>query len=140
MISSKLMHVALGVLTATLVSGCAAIHAHHRSFVNQHFHSSSAADDPLTGEWAVTFYVHDSKTPATFTFKLDGTKVTGTANSDHTGPGTIRDGKWVDGTLSFTLDFQKHESIAVNGALKNGKLVGEFSTEGFTEKWEATKK
>ena len=140
MISRTLLLVAIWVLTLTTVSGCAAINAHHRSFVNEHLHSSSAADDPLTGEWTVTFYVHESKTPATFTFKLEGTKVTGTANSDHTGPGTIRDGKWVDGKLSFTVDFKKHESIAVNGALKDGKLMGEFSTEGFTDKWEAMKK
>ena len=140
MISRTLLFAAIGVLTLTTVSGCAAINAHHRSFVSEHLHSSAAADDPLTGEWTVTFYVHDSKTPATFTFKLDGTNVTGTAYSDHTGPGTIRDGKWADGKLSFKLDFKKHESIAVNGALKDGKLVGEFSTEGFTDKWDATKK
>jgi hypothetical protein len=64
----------------------------------------------------------------------------GAAYSDHTGPGTIRDGKWDDGKLSFTLDFNKHESIVVSGVLKEGKLAGEFSTEGFTDKWEATKK
>jgi len=97
-------------------------------------------NDQISGEWNVTFYVHDMKTPATFTLKLDGTAVTGTAYSDHTGPGTIRDGKYAEGKLSFTLDFQKHESIVVNGVLKEGTLSGEFSTEGFTDKWEATKK
>jgi len=97
-------------------------------------------DDPISGEWNVTFYVHESKTPATFTFKLEGTKVTGTAYSEHTGPGTIRDGKWADGKLSFTLDFKKHQSIVVNGVLKDRKLTGEFSTESFTDKWEASRK
>jgi|ERR1051326_3801266 hypothetical protein len=98
------------------------------------------SDDSISGEWVVTFYVHEMKTPASFTFKVDGAKVTGAAFSDHTGPGTIRDGKWIDGKLSFTLDFMKHESIAVNGILKEGKLTGEFSTEGFTDKWEAVRK
>lgn len=105
--------------------------------------SSAAAkqdSDPITGEWNVTFFVHERKTPASFTFKLDGTKVTGSAYSDHTGAGTIRDGKWQDGKLSFTLDFKKHESIVVNGVMQDGKLAGEFSTEGFTDKWEAKKK
>jgi hypothetical protein len=104
--------------------------------------SRPAADsnDPLTGEWNVSFFVHESKTPATFTLKLEGTKITGTAYSDHTGPGTIRDGKWADGGLSFTVDFKKHESIAITGTLKDGKLLGEFTTEGFTEKWEAVRK
>jgi hypothetical protein len=88
----------------------------------------------------VTFYVHETKTPATFTFKLDGTKVTGTAYSEHTGAGTIRDGKWVDGKLNLTLDFAKHESIAVTGELKDGKLIREFKTEGFTDKWDGVRK
>jgi hypothetical protein len=97
-------------------------------------------DALISGEWSVTFYVHDMKTPATFTFKLDGAKVTGTAYSEHTGSGTIRDGKWADGKLSFTLDFARHESIAVTGALQGDKLSGQFTTEGFTDKWEAIKK
>ena len=101
---------------------------------------ATRSDDPISGEWDVTFYVHEQKTPASFTFKVDGKTVTGTAYSDHTGPGTIRDGKYADGKLSFTLDFQKHESIIVNGALRDGKLSGEFTTEGFTDKWEATRK
>jgi hypothetical protein len=80
------------------------------------------------------------RAPVTFDLKLEGTKVTGTAASDHTGAGTVRDGSWSDGKLSFTLDFKKHESIALKGALKEGKLVGEFTTEGFTSTWEASKK
>jgi hypothetical protein len=96
--------------------------------------------DPISGEWNVTFHVHDSTTPGTFTLKLDGDKVTGTAESAHTGPGTVRDGSWKENKLSFTLDFKKHQSIAITGSLKDGKLSGEFSTEGFTDKWEAIRK
>ena len=132
---------ALGIVLVASISGCAAISARHRSFVNNHVHGSVAPkEDPISGEWKVTFYVHDSKTPATFTFKLDGTKVTGTVYSEHTGAGTIREGKWTNGKLSMTLDFAKHQSIVVNGTLNDGKLVGEFTTEGFTDKWEALKK
>jgi hypothetical protein len=96
--------------------------------------------DPISGEWGVTFYVHGTTTPATFKLKLDGDKVTGTAESAHTGPGTVRDGAWTGNKLSFTLDFENHESIAITGGLKEGKLSGEFRTEGFVEKWEAMKK
>jgi hypothetical protein len=96
--------------------------------------------DPISGEWDVTFHVHESTTPGSFTLKLDGDKVSGTAESAHTGPGTVRDGSWKDNKLSFILDFKKHESIAVTGILKDGKLSGEFSTEGFTDKWEAIRK
>jgi hypothetical protein len=96
--------------------------------------------DPISGEWNVSFYVQGSTTPAKFTLKLDGAKVTGTAESAHTGPGTVRDGAWKEGKLSFTLDFAKHESIAIKGHLEEDKLVGEFTTEGFTAKWDAKKK
>jgi phage-related tail fiber protein len=96
--------------------------------------------DPISGAWTAAFFVQGTSAPASFEFKLDGTKVTGTASSDHTGPGTLRAGSWVDGKLSFTLDFKNHESIEVKGTLKDGKLVGEFTTEGFTSNWEAVKK
>ena len=133
--------VAIGTLLIASLSGCSAVKAHHQALFG-HSHDAPVADnqDSISGEWVVTFYVHEQKTLASFTFKVDGTSVTGTAYSEHTGPGTIRDGKYADGKLSFTLDFQKHESIVVNGVLKDGKLSGEFTTEGFTDKWEATKK
>jgi hypothetical protein len=132
---------AAGLLMVASLSACSKIAGHERAFVNQHLHPRIEQNaDPISGEWNVTFYVHEMKTPATFNFKLDGAKLTGTAYSEHTGPGTIRDGKWQDGKLSFTLDFAKHESIAVTGTLKDGKLEGQFTTEGFTDKWEAVRK
>ncbi|HZE62277.1 MAG TPA: hypothetical protein VE056_00275, partial [Pyrinomonadaceae bacterium] len=66
--------------------------------------------------------------------------VTGTAYSEHTGAGTLRDGSWAENKFSFTLDFAKHESIAITGHLEGDKLVGQFTTEGFTAKWDAKKK
>jgi hypothetical protein len=139
--NSKLFSTAISALLVVSLLGCSAVKAHHQALLG-HSHHAAVTDnqDSISGEWAVTFFVHESKTAASFTFKLDGTTVTGTAYSEHTGPGTIRDGKYADGKLSFTLDFKKHESIVVNGALKDGKLSGEFTTEGFTDKWEATKK
>ena len=132
------------MIMAGLVSACSAVAKHHSAFFGGEptRASSATADDkdPISGEWNVMFFVQGHNTPATFSFKLDGQKVTGGAYSDHTGAGTIRDGKWIDGKLSFTLDFAKHESIVVNGALKDGKLAGEFTTEGFTAKWEAARK
>ena len=140
--NSKLFSITvMGALLLVSVSACSAVKAHHQAFFGHSHHAATADNqDPISGEWNVTFYVHEHKTPASFTFKVEGTTVTGTAYSDHTGPGTIRDGKYADGKLSFTLDFKKHESIVVTGALKEGKLSGDFSTEGFTDKWEATKK
>ena len=96
--------------------------------------------DPLSGEWDVSFYVQGKTYPATFNLKLHDSKVTGTAYSEHTGAGTLRDGSWAENKLTFTMDFAKHESIAIIGHLEGDKLVGEFTTEGFTAKWDAKKK
>ena len=102
---------------------------------------ASGQTDPISGAWDVSFMVNGDAHPATFDLKLERAKVTGAAFSEHTGPGTLREGGWwSEGTLSFTLDFKKHESIVIKGTLKEGKLVGEFTTEGFTSNWEATKK
>ena len=128
------------ILSIFLLSACSAIARHHDRLITSHLSHEEAADDPISGEWNVSFFVNGHTTPASFVLKLDGDKITGTANSDHTGLGTIRDGKFEKGKLSFTLDFQKHESIAINGELKEGKLIGEFRTEGFVDKWEAIKK
>src|SRR6266550_691547 len=102
--------------------------------------SEKMDSDPLSGEWDVSFYVNAKTYPATFKLKLDDNKVTGTAYSEHTGAGTLRDGSWAENRFSFTLDFAKHESIAITGHLEGDKLVGEFTTEGFTAKWDAKKK
>lgn len=103
--------------------------------------ATPSQSDPISGAWDVSFMVNEKAHPATFELKLTGAKVTGTAFSEHTGPGTVRGGGWwSEGALSFTLDFKKHESIVIKGTLKDGKLVGEFTTEGFTSNWEARKK
>ena len=72
-----------------------------------------------------------AENPERFKLKLKGHNVTGTVESKHTGPGKLTKGSWVDDKLSFTLVFEHHESIDVTGSLKDGKLVGEFRTEGW---------
>ena len=132
------------IFTTILLTACTAIAKHHAAFIgNERTTSALIANneaDPISGEWTVSFFVGDTTTPATFNLKLAGAKVTGTVYSEHTGPGTVREGKWADGKLVLMLDFKNHESIAVDGVMKDGKLTGEFHTEGFTDKWEAKKK
>jgi len=131
----------LALLTLSFASlcACSAVAGHHHALV-QELKATTQSDDPISGEWNVSFFVNGQTTPATFTFKLDGKKVTGTAFSEHTGEGNVLDGLWENGKLSLTLDFKKHQSIALTGAMKEAKLVGQFSTEGFTANWEAAKK
>ncbi len=130
-------------LIVVCLAPCSAVARHQALMTNEPAEPRSAVKDdadPISGEWSVSFFVHGSTTPGTFTLKLEGTKVTGSAYSDHTEAGTIRDGKWVDGKLSFVLDFKNHESISIKGTAKEGKLAGEFTTEGFTSSWEAKRK
>jgi hypothetical protein len=132
------------ILLAVVTSAYAAMPRHHDGLgISQEVQKPKEQEkqrDPISGAWDASFSAQGTTIPATFDFKLEGTKVTGSVNSDYTGPGTIQDGSWADGKLSITLHFEKRESIAVNGTLKDGKLVGEFSSQGYSSNWEAVKK
>lgn len=134
----SILTLVLLALTTTTPLACSSVAELHREVLRPE--AAKQDSDPISGEWDVTFHVHDTTAPATFKLKLEGHKVTGAAYSDHTGPGTVRDGSWVNNKLSLTLDFKKHESIAITGTLKDGALTGEFRTEGFVEKWDAKRK
>jgi len=102
--------------------------------------SGAESKDPISGEWEGRFEIGGGSATLAFNLKLDGDKVTGTAESAHTGPGTLSQGLLTDKKLSFTLNFAAHESIAVDGSLKDGQLSGEFRTEGMVGKWVAKRK
>ena len=121
------------MLMASACSSVSMASLHHKLM-------GSDKHDPISGEWEVTFTLQGTTVPGTFTLKLDGDKVTGTAVSEHTGPGTVSRGTWADHQLSFTLDFAKHDSIAITGKMKDGKLAGEFKTEGMQGTWQAKKR
>jgi hypothetical protein len=102
----------------------------------------SAADskDQITGEWEALCEIGGGSATLTLNFKLDGDKVTGTAESAHTGPGTVKKGSWSNNKLNFTVEFAAHESIEVAGSLKDGQLSGDFHTEGMVGQWKAARK
>jgi hypothetical protein len=100
---------------------------------------SRQKSDAISGDWDALFKIAGSSANVVLSLKLDGDKVAGNVASQHTGPGTLK-GSYADDKLSFTMDFAAHESIAVTGALKDGKLSGEFATEGMKGTWEAKKK
>lgn len=98
------------------------------------------ATDAISGDWNIDFHIQGMTTPGTMTLKLEGEKITGTVHSDHTGSGTLNNGSFAEGKLSLQMNFPSHESIDVTGSLKDGKLSGEFRTEGMQGTWEATRK
>jgi hypothetical protein len=103
-------------------------------------HGDGIAQEPaagISGAWSATFTIAGQSVPVLLKFAEKDGEVTGTVESDHTGPGTINNGTWKDNTLNCTLKFEKHESIALNGTLKGEIFAGEFKTEGMQGTWEA---
>lgn len=121
------------IALTVVASACSSVAALHKKMM-------SHKTDPISGEWEVMFELQGTKVPGVLKLKLDGDKVTGTADSEHTGSGTLSKGTWADPQLSFTVDFAAHDSIAVSGKLKDGMLTGEFRTEGMQGTWAAKKK
>ena len=121
------------VAVAVMASACSSVAALHHKMMKD-------KTDPISGEWNVLFTLQGTTVPGTFRLKLDGEKLTGTVESEHTGAGTVDKGTWADHQISCMLVFPKHDSIAVTGKLKDGKLMGEFRTEGMQGTWEAKKK
>lgn len=92
--------------------------------------------DSVTGNWDATFQISGFTLPGTISLKVEGDVLTGTCDTEHTGPGTIT-GTVKDGKLIFMAKFEKHESIDFTGMFADGKLAGEFKTEGNTGQWSA---
>lgn len=99
----------------------------------------SLPHDGITGDWDVTCHIVGYTVPGTITFKVTGEVVTGTVETEHTGKGTISNGTLKDGKLIFTANFEKHEAINFTGTYKDGKIEGEFTTEGNTGQWNAVR-
>lgn len=130
--SRTFLAAALIALAAVGLSGCSLDELHHELMTHN--------ADPVSGEWDATFKLDEYTAPFVLKLKLNGGTVTGTGESEHTGPGTVRDGKWTKNTFSCTLDFANHESIALTGKLQDGLFTGEFRTEGRQGTWQARKK
>ena len=91
----------------------------------------------VTGDWDVTCHIEGFTVPGKMTLKTAGEVVTGTVETEHTGHGTISNGTLKGGKLTFTANFEKHEAINFRGTYKDGKIEGDFTTEGNTGQWAA---
>ncbi|HZS44877.1 MAG TPA: hypothetical protein VFC63_07215 [Blastocatellia bacterium] len=95
--------------------------------------------DPISGDWNATFTIKEMSAAITLNLKLDGKNVTGDVDSQHTGPGKIK-GSWTGNKLTLRMDFDNHQPIEATAEIKDGKLSGEFRTEGTQGTWAAAKK
>jgi opacity protein-like surface antigen len=93
-----------------------------------------AAD--LTGQWTATFNTQIGEQHYTYTFKVDGEKLTGTAKSDR-GTTDITNGTIKGDQISFdeSLDFNgqtipiKYTGTVSGDSIKLHRTVGDFAEE-----------
>lgn len=104
--------------------------------------SLAAAD--ISGTWKATAEGPNGSMQRTFTFKVDGNKLTGETVSERFGKSVIEDGK-VDGdSVSFavTIKFQDNEmKVSYKGKLTGDtlKLTGQLPQGDTTIEWTAKK-
>ncbi|HEY7546408.1 MAG TPA: hypothetical protein VID27_16080 [Blastocatellia bacterium] len=96
--------------------------------------------DPISGEWKGSFELQSGgdSFAITLKMKLNGDRVTGTSDSDHGGAGTIT-GSWKSGELNIAIETD-HGTLALTGALKDGRLFGDWDAGHAQGRWEARKK
>ena len=82
---------------------------------------ASAAD--ISGNWKGTAEGPNGAIERSFTFKQDGSKLTGETNSQYTGKSTINDGKVEGDTITFSINakFQDNEMKLTY----KGKIAGD---------------
>ncbi len=101
--------------------------------------SALAAD--VAGQWTATFNTQIGEQHYTYTFKVDGEKLTGTAKND-TGSTEIANGSIKGDDISFVenIDFNGNQiAITYTGKVAGDEIkftrkVGEFATEDLVAK------
>jgi len=99
---------------------------------------ASAAD--VSGNWKGTAEGPNGAIERSFTFKQDGSKLTGETNSEYTGKSTINDGKVEGDTITFSINakFQDNEmKLTYKGKISGDtiKLSSDFGGNGQTIEW-----
>jgi len=99
-----------------------------------------AAADAITGEWAGTFeFTGGNPFMRTLELELEGTRVSGRALSPlRREDGTIT-GSWQAGELSLVIESERG-TMTLTGALKEGKLSGDWDVGHASGTWSAKKK
>lgn len=99
----------------------------------------SRAADPISGEWQAAFELAGGS-PFTRTLKLtlEGTRVSGSAGSSRGDDGTIT-GSWEAGELNLAIESERG-TMALSGALKQGRLTGDWDVGHARGSWTAKKR
>jgi hypothetical protein len=99
----------------------------------------AAKADPISGEWVASFeFAGGSPFTRTLKLALEGTSVSGTATSARVGDGTVS-GTWEKGELNLAIEGERG-TMALAGALADGKLSGDWDVGHAKGKWSAKKK
>jgi hypothetical protein len=99
-----------------------------------------AAD--ITGNWKATAEGPNGAMERTFTFKQDGTKLTGETVSSMIGKSTIKDGKVEGDTVSFSIDADlggNAMTIKYTGKITGNEIKLKSDAGGNSFEWTAKK-
>lgn len=101
--------------------------------------SAPASTFSPSGDWEAVADANGQPFPFFLTLKVEGEKVTG-GSSSQLGEGTIKEGSWKDGKLTFQIE-GTNGTIAMSATVVEGKLSGEFDYAGqLSGKWVAVRK
>src|SRR5262249_38760304 len=95
--------------------------------------------DAISGAWEAVLTSQDNTAQITLKLKLESAKERGASESSHWGDGAIGEGSGAKNKLKTTVE-TRHGPLALTGALRNGKLAGEWDMGHMQGKWEAKKK
>jgi hypothetical protein len=99
-----------------------------------------SSPNSIDGDWIVSFTLQGNQTVSgRMTLQVVGRELTGTVETEHTGPGKLEQGTWTARQMSATCVFETHENINITGELKGRKLSGGFRTEGMKGTWQAVR-
>ena len=105
---------------------------------------AAAFASDISGNWKATAEGPNGNMERTFTFKVDGNKVTGETTSSLLGKSTITDGKIDGDTVTFTITAKLQDNemkLTYKGKITDNEIVFESSAggEGQAIEWHAKK-
>lgn len=92
----------------------------------------------FTGDWDATASVGGMDYPFSLKLVVDGDKITG-STTNQMGTVDIKTGSFSAGKITLSIETPQF-NFTLTGTIKDGKLVGEITSDQFQGTWQATKK